>query len=70
MFKAEEAGRTVLMVDPAYTSKICCECDASFEQLTLSDRWVVCECGNARDRDHNAAINILKRAGHARWGVT
>jgi hypothetical protein len=38
--------------------------------LTLSDRWVNCNCGLSLSRDHNAALNILKRAGHARWGLT
>jgi transposase len=46
---------------PAYTSKTCSNCCAIFEGLTLSDRWVVCDCGLSLDRDHNAAINILKR---------
>jgi len=61
--KAEEAGRRVILVDPAYTSKTCSRCGALFEHLTLADRWVICPCGLSLDRDHNAAINILKRAG-------
>jgi putative transposase len=62
-YKAESAGRKVVYVDPAYTSKSCSNCGAIFEQLTLSDRWVRCECGLSVDRDHNAALNILKRTG-------
>lgn len=62
-YKAESAGRVVALVDPAYTSKTCSCCGAVFEHLTLSDRWVNCECGLSMDRDHNAAINILKRTG-------
>jgi len=80
--KAEEAGRVVYLVHPAHTSKSCSNCGAVFENLSLSDRWVQCGCGLSLDRDHNAALNtpalrcakrsasVLKRAGHARWGVT
>lgn len=64
--KAAEAGREVIFVDPAYTSKTCSNCGAPFEDLTLADRWVECGCGLSLDRDHNAAINILNRAGRAR----
>ena len=61
--KAASAGRVVVLVDPAFTSKTCSGCGATFEQLTLSDRWVDCGCGLSLDRDHNAAINILNRSG-------
>ena len=66
--KAAEAGRQVYLVNPSYTSKTCCSCGAIFSKLTLADRWVDCSCGLSMDRDVNAACNILKRAGHARWG--
>ncbi|HEX2620817.1 MAG TPA: transposase [Phototrophicaceae bacterium] len=62
-YKAESAGRVVAFVDPRYTSKTCSNCGAVFETLTLADRWVECACGLSLDRDHNAALNILKRAG-------
>jgi putative transposase len=65
--KAVEAGRMVVEVNPAYTSKTCSSCGAIFEPLDLSDRWVKCVCGLSMDRDINAAMNILNRAGHARW---
>jgi putative transposase len=65
--KAAEAGRQVVWVNPAFTSKTCSACGASFPDLSLSDRWLECSCGLSLDRDVNAAINILKRAGHARW---
>jgi putative transposase len=66
--KAEEAGRQAYLVDPAYTSKICCSCGRLLPDLSLADRWIECTCGLSIDRDINAACNILKRAGHARWG--
>jgi len=61
--KAVEAGRQVFAVDPAYTSKSCSDCGTVFEDLKLSDRWIRCDCGLSLDRDHNAALNILRR-GH------
>ena len=61
--KAAYAGRQVAFVNPAYTSKTCSGCGAIFEHLTLSDRWVECDCGLSLDRDHNAAKNVLSRAG-------
>jgi len=59
--KAESAGREVALVDPASTSKTCSGCGEIFEHLSLSDRWISCDCGTSLDRDHNAAINILRR---------
>jgi putative transposase len=61
--KAANAGRDVVLVNPAYTSKTCSCCGAIFDDLKLSDRWVECGCGLSLARDHNAAVNILKRAG-------
>ncbi len=60
--KAANAGRQLVLVDPAYTSKTCSNYAKLFQDLTLSDRWVKCDCGLSLARDHNAAINILKRA--------
>jgi len=63
--KAESAGRALCVVNPAYTSKTCSGCGVLFSQdITLAVRWVTCAaCGLSLDRDHNAARNILKRAG-------
>jgi putative transposase len=57
-YKAARAGRTVLLVNPTYTSQICSGCGA-VKQKELSERWHSCECGCELDRDHNAALNIL-----------
>lgn len=66
--KAAEAGRVVCLVNPAYTSKRCSGCDTEFPNFDLSVRWVHCSiCGLSLNRDHNAAINVLNRAGHVRW---
>ena len=67
--KAAYAGRTVVAVPPAYTSKTCSQCGMIFETLTLADRWVRCECGLSMDRDENAALNLL-RLGRRRWEIT
>ncbi len=57
--KAEEAGRTVLQVNPKYTSQVCSGC-GTVRKKTLEERWHSCECGTELDRDHNAALNILR----------
>jgi putative transposase len=67
--KAESAGREIVLVNPAYTSKTCSGCGAVFEHLTLSDRWVSCACGVSLDRDHSAAINVLRRGRNGPLGA-
>jgi len=62
-YKAASAGREIRLVNPAYTSKCCSNCGTEFQDFDLSTRWVECACGLSLDRDHNAAINILKKAG-------
>jgi putative transposase len=62
-YKAASAGREIAFVDPAYTSKCCSTCGTIFQDFDLSTRWVECGCGLSLDRDHNAALNILNRAG-------
>ncbi|MBE5728581.1 transposase, partial [Candidatus Parvarchaeota archaeon] len=60
-YKAEEAGRVVLQVDPKNTSKTCSRCGWIDEDLTLKDRIFKCDrCGLEMDRDVNAAKNIYK----------
>ncbi len=62
MSKAAEAGRQVILVNPAGTSRTCNKCGQEIQGLTLADRWVTCPCGMSEDRDVNAAKNILARA--------
>ncbi len=58
-YKAADAGRLCLQVDPRNTSKMCSRC-RSLVPKTLKDRVHKClHCGLVLDRDHNAAINIL-----------
>jgi putative transposase len=58
-YKAEEAGRTVVYVDPRNTSKRCSRC-GQLVVKKLSDRVHSCSCGLKIDRDHNASLNILR----------
>jgi len=59
-YKAENAGRVVVLVDPRNTSKMCCCCGAMVEK-SLSVRVHACPlCGLIIDRDENAANNILR----------
>ncbi|WDL96450.1 RNA-guided endonuclease InsQ/TnpB family protein [Alicyclobacillus sp. ALC3] len=61
-YKAEEAGRRVVLVDPKNTSQQCSNC-GKIVPKKLSERIHRCEhCGYVQDRDVNAAQNILKRA--------
>ncbi len=59
-YKAEEAGRTLVAVNPAYTSQDCSQCGHRHRKA-LSERVHVCPCcGVVLDRDENAARNILR----------
>jgi putative transposase len=60
-FKAEEAGRTVVRVDPRKTTQMCSGC-GEIVRKGLSVRVHDCpHCGLVLDRDKNAALNILAR---------
>ena len=57
-YKAEEAGRVLVKVDPRGTSQTCL-CGASVPK-TLSQRWHQCDqCGLSAPRDHVSAQVIL-----------
>jgi putative transposase len=58
--KAAEAGRSVILVNPRNTSKMCSHCGEMAEK-DLSVRVHECpDCGLVLHRDQNAAINILR----------
>jgi len=60
-YKSNWNERQFVKVDRWFaSSKTCNECGAKNEELTLSQRSWVCDCGANHDRDHNAAKNILK----------
>jgi len=60
-YKAEEAGSRIAKVGPEYTSQECSGCGVLVKK-SLSVRTHNCmSCGLVLNRDHNAALNILKK---------
>jgi len=65
LVKAEEAGRHVVKVDPAYTSQTC-SCCGHRQPMPLSVRVYECpRCGLVIHRDYNGSLNILEDARQA-----
>lgn len=68
IFRGERAGRTVVMVRPAYTTMTCSSCFARAKQrLELDERTFLCDdCGHTDGRDGNAAsvILVVAERGH------
>lgn len=63
--KAEEAGREIVLVNPANTSRRCAQCGHTAAENRVSQAEFRCRaCGHAANADQNAALNIL-RAGTA-----
>ncbi len=63
--KAEEAGRQVVRVNPAYTSQTCSACGYR-QPMPLAVRVYECpQCGLIIQRDHNGSLNILAGAREA-----
>ena len=69
-WQAKKRIRAVLKIGRwTPTTKSCCVCEHKNETLTLSDReWTCPKCDTHLDRDHNAAMNILKE-GVASFGL-
>ena len=64
--KAEDAGRTVIEVDPRHTSDRCEACGHAAKENRLTQAVFACHsCGHRAQADEHAARNIL-RAGLAR----
>src|SRR5262245_9594892 len=58
IFKAEEAGRRVIKVNPSYTSQDCSRCGHR-NRITLATRIYRCmQCGLVIHRDRNGAKRI------------
>jgi putative transposase len=62
-YKCSWYGKTFHKISRFYPStKTCSRCDYKLDTLSLSEReWTCPSCGSHHDRDHNAAINVLKQ---------
>jgi putative transposase len=60
--KAAHAARTVIGVDPRFTSLTCAECSHVAKESREDARFVCVRCGHEADADVNAARIILLRA--------
>ncbi len=65
--KAGWAGRTIIGVDPKYTSQICPGC-GNVRSKTLQERWHSCECGCELDRD-TASAKVILEEGRKQLGA-
>ncbi|MFI6708405.1 zinc ribbon domain-containing protein [Nonomuraea sp. NPDC050478] len=64
-YKAESAGRELIAVTPAGTSRTCARCGHCAKENRVTQAEFVCTgCGHTTHADVNAAVNIL-RAGLA-----
>lgn len=67
-YKCAWYGKTLIKVDPAYTSQECHACGCINSRLNLSPyrwlkvrEWQCPDCGTIHDRDINAAVNIMNK---------
>ena len=60
-YKAEWAGKDIVLVNPKYTSQTCSNCGMKDKQSRQGERFKCKSCGFEIDADLNAAINILRR---------
>lgn len=57
---ALKRGKQVIKINRfTPTTRVCSNC-GQVHNLTLRDRMLTCDCGLTLDRDHNAALNILR----------
>ena len=58
-YKLSERGKYLVKVDKWYpSSQLCSHCGRK-QKMKLTERTYRCSCGMKKDRDHNAAVNIL-----------
>jgi putative transposase len=67
--KAEEAGRTLIVVNPRYTSQTCFVCGHVEAGNRINAAFRCLKCGHEAHADTNAACNVL-RAGLARLATS
>ncbi len=61
-YKAAMTGAEVVVVDRFFPSSKTCHSCGTIHPMKLSDRVMVCDCGNVMDRDLNAAMNLKNKA--------
>ena len=61
-YKAEWAGRELVVVDPRFTSQRCSGCGVVCAEHRQRKRYDCAECGMTGDADVNASRNILHKA--------
>ena len=61
-YKAVMTGAHVHVVDRFFPSSKTCHSCGTIHPMKLSDRIMVCDCGNIMDRDLNAAMNLKNNA--------
>lgn len=74
LYKGQQAGRNVEVINEAYTSRACSNCGClsgprGLGQLAVRD-WKCMDCGAVHDRDVNAARNILRLGSRCRTSVS
>jgi putative transposase len=63
-YQVGKYGKAFLLVDPRDSSRACARCGFVNRDLTLGDRaFERPACGWRADRDYNASLNVLRRAG-------
>ncbi len=63
-YQVGKYGKAFLLVDPRDSSRTCARCGFVKRDLALHDRAFECPaCGWRVDRDYNASLNVLRRAG-------
>lgn len=61
-YKMKWRGKHLILIDRFFpSSKLCSVCGQRNNDLKLSDRTWICECGAMHDRDINASSNLKKR---------
>jgi putative transposase len=60
-YKAEEAGKHLVSVDPRGTTQLCSGCGEKVPKKIWQRVHDCSKCGLTLSRDHNAALNVLER---------
>ena len=74
LYKCQQAGRSVEVVNERYTSRTCSNCGTLSGPQGVNGlrvrEWRCADCGSVHDRDVNAARNILTLGSRCRTSVS